>query len=170
VNPKTLPIRFACAALLGAFLLSFASCASTNGPAKWVEATVDSPNQTVLMQVTAYSLQKVGFPISSGFEQGKLTAVTGWDIELAPFKGEGFRERCHIEFKPLTGKKYALRVRVEREINDDIAHPLDISYAEWKPDPDNDARARLVVGQIKGRLGPEFKTTANETAQNEPKQ
>ena len=148
---------------LCAVLALLASCLTTRPEPKWVETTVDSPNQTVLRQVTTLSLQRVGFPISSGFEAGKLSGITGWDIELAPFKGEGYRERCYVECKPKTGKTYAMRVRVEREINDDIVRPLDISYADWKPDPDNDTRARLVVAQIKARLGPEFKSTKNET-------
>ncbi len=160
---NTLPFAILRNSALCAALLLVASCMSQRTPPKWIEATVEAPNQTVLRQVTVYSLQRVGFPIGSGIEAGKLSGVTGWDTQLQPFKGEGFRERCYVEFKPTTGKRYALRVRVERERNDDIVHPLDLSYAEWKPDPDNDARAKLVVGQVKARLGPEFKSTKLET-------
>jgi hypothetical protein len=143
------------------------SCATGGHDPKWIEASVETPNETVLMQVTMMSLQKVGFPIGSGFEMGKLTGISGWNISPGPFKGEGFRERCYIEYKPLGGKRYAMKVRVERETNEDIVHPLDISYAEWEPDADNEARARLLVGQVKAFLGPDFKTTSKETLEKQ---
>jgi hypothetical protein len=138
------------------------SCASSGHDPKWIETTLEPPNETVLWQVTMMSLQKLRFPISSGFEPGKLRGVSGWDTQPAPFKGEGYRERCYVEYTPLTGKRYTMKVRVERETNEDIVHPLDISYAEWQPAPDNEARAHLLVGQVKAFLGPDFKTTEKQ--------
>lgn len=147
---------------LGAVTVLCACQANPNDP-KWIDTTVEPPNQTVLWQVTIESLKKVRFPIGADFEPGKLRGVSGWDNELAPFKSEGYRERCHIEYTPTTGRRYAMKVRVERETNEDITHPLDLSYADWQPAPDNDARARLMVAQVKGQLGPEFRTTAKQT-------
>jgi hypothetical protein len=129
---------------------------------KWVEATVEPPNETILKQVTILSLTKVGFPIGTGIEAGKLGGVSGWNTSAAPFKSEGYRERCFVEYTSLGGRRYQLRVRVERQTNEDIMHPLDLSYAEWEPAPDNEPRAKLVVGQVKAFLKPEFKTSAKQ--------
>ncbi len=152
--------------IIGTLLaLCLFGCALFSSPAsepKWIEDTVEPPNEIILMQVTIHSLNKVGFPIGTGIEAGKLGGVTGWNTSPAPFKSEGYRERCYVEYKPLGGKRYQMRVRVERETNEDIMHPLDLSYAEWEPAPDNDVRAKLVVGQVKAFLNPEFKTTAKQ--------
>jgi hypothetical protein len=152
--------------IIGSLLaLCLVGCALFGSPAddpKWVEETVEPPNENILMQVTIHSLSKVGFPIGTGIQAGKLGGMSGWNTSPAPFKGEGYRERCYVEFKPLEGKRYRMRVRVERETNEDIMHPLDLSYADWQPAPDNDTRAKLVVGQVKAFLNPQFKTTAKQ--------
>ena len=161
------PIRIARIATMCMLAALFASCMSSRHDPKWVEATVEPPNETVLWQVSVRSLQKTGFPIGSGLERDKLRGTSGWDTSLAPFKGEGFRERCHFQYSSAGGKRYLLKVRVEHETNEDIMHPLDISYAEWEEAPDNEARARMLVGQVKAFLGPDFKTAAD---QGEPQQ
>jgi hypothetical protein len=138
--------------------LAFLGSCKSGGEPKWVEATVEPPNETVLWQVTTYSLQKVGFPLGASLEPGRLRGVSGWHNSPAPFKSEGYRERCHVEFMSTGGKRYAMRVRVERETNEDIVHPLDITYAEWESAPDNEARARLVVGHVKAYLDPRAET------------
>jgi hypothetical protein len=153
----------------GAWLaLCLSGCAmfssSANDP-KWIEETVEPPNEVILQQVTIHSLNKVGFPIGTGIEAGKLGGMSGWNTSLAPFKGEGYRERCYVEFEPLGGKRYHMRVRVEKQTNEDIMHPLDLSYADWTPAPDNDTRAKLVVGQVRAFLNPQFRTTAKQDAE-----
>lgn len=138
------------------------SCASTRAEPKWVEGTVEAASDTILWQVTVLSLEKNGFPVGSGVDRGKLNAVSGWHTSLAPFKSDGYRERCHIEIAPQPLHKYAIKVRVERERNEDIAHPLDLSYAEWESDPDNVSHAQSVLGYIKATLGVNFEVTPKQ--------
>ena len=143
--------------LLSCFLLaSLASCLTSQQPPVWIEATLEAPSDTILWDVTRLSLEKTGFPIGTGLERGKLIAVSGWQTSLAPFKSDGFRERAHILYVPEGGRKYGVKVRVERETNEDITHPLDLSYADWKSAPDNTTRAQIVLGYIKATLGPEL--------------
>jgi hypothetical protein len=156
---------FLLACLIGAVGMLVTSCATTSHEPKWVEGIVETPNEIILGQVTIHSLTKVGFPIGTGISSGKLGGVSGWNTSLAPFKSEGFRERCYVEYTPLGGKRYQIRARVERETNEDIMHPLDLSYADWTPAPDNDTRAQLVVAQVKAFLTPEFKSTARQDAE-----
>jgi len=144
--------------LLSCFLLvSLGSCMTSQQPAVWTEATLEAPSDTILWDVTRLSLEKTGFPIGTGLERGKLIAVSGWQTSLAPFKSDGFRERAHIHYVQEGDRKYSVKVRVERETNEDIMHPLDLSYAEWKSAPDNTTRANIVLGYIKATLGPELK-------------
>lgn len=131
-----------------------AGCASGKKPAQWIDGTLEAPSDRILWEVTLISLQKTGFPIGSGLEPGKLLAVSGWHNSLAPFKGDGFRERAHVQYLSQGGRRYGVKVRVEREVNEDITHPLDLSYAEWESAPDNVTRAQIVLGYIKALLGP----------------
>lgn len=145
--------------LLSCLVLVFlASCLTSQKPAVWIDATLEAPSDTILWDVTRLSLEKTGFPIGTGLDRGKLIAVSGWHTSLAPFKSDGFRERAHIQYTPTGGRTYAVKVRVERETNEDITHPLDLSYADWKSQADNVTRAQIVLGYIKATLGPELKT------------
>ena len=38
---------------------------------------------------------------------------SGWNISLAPFRGKGFRERCHIRYQRQKDGNYKVEVRVE---------------------------------------------------------
>jgi hypothetical protein len=133
-------------------LTLFAACASSRKPAQWVDATLEAPSDSILWDVTRLSLEKTNFPIGTGLERGKMIAVSGWQTSLAPFKSDGFRERAHVEYLSQGNHKYGVKVRVEREINQDITHPLDLSYAEWESDNDNKPRAQIVLGYIKAML------------------
>ncbi|MDZ4773112.1 MAG: hypothetical protein SGI72_08245 [Planctomycetota bacterium] len=139
--------------LILCFALALVSaCVSGKKPAQWIDATLTAPSDSILWDVTRLSLQKTGFPLGTGLERGKLLAVSGWHTSLAPFKGDGFRERAHIEYVPQGDRKYGVKVRVEREINQDITHPLDLSYAEWESDRDNVTRAQIVLGYVRAML------------------
>lgn len=156
----SIPHRSACACVLA--LLLFQGCAGSRPDPQWLEAPVESVNENILWRVTVEALQKTGFPLGTGLDQSHLHAVSGWDTHLAPFRGDGFRERCTIELVPKSGVVYEARVRVERERNMDIVHPLDLSYAEWEQDPDDTDRARLVLGYMKAMLGPAFELKSTE--------
>ena len=141
-------------------LLFVPACLTSKQPETWIEATVEAPSDTILWDVTRMALQKSDFPIGTGLERSKLTAISGWQISLAPFKSDGFRERAYILYVPQGGRAYGVKVRVERETNEDIMHPLDLSYAEWKSSPDNTTRAKILLQYIQSTLGPNKANTS----------
>ena len=110
-------------------------------------------SERILWEVTVQALVKSGFPIGTGLEPGKLVATSGWMISLAPFRGKGFREQCEVRYAASGERAYKVDVRVRREKNDDLLHPLDLTYADWKPEPDNGSRAQIVLQYIKSMLG-----------------
>ncbi|MFN0243353.1 MAG: hypothetical protein ACKVWV_10720 [Planctomycetota bacterium] len=139
---------------LALFCLVCASgCMSSRPEPGWVRAPVVPASDRVLWEVTALALEKTGFPIGSGFEPGSRSGTSGWRMSLAPFKGKGFREQCVVRFAPSGPDDLTAEVRVIRDKNDDVSHPLDPSYADWKPEPDNVVRAQIVLQYIQSMLG-----------------
>jgi hypothetical protein len=146
--------RLSLAALLGPCLLALAGagCKASEPEAHWVQYEVPAQNDRLLMEVTAMAVQKSGFPIGSGIDPGHLTLVSGWHTSLAPFRGAGFREQCEVKYDRIVPRRYQASIRVRREKNDDILRPLDITYAQWKQEPDDYDRARTVMQHIRSLL------------------
>ena len=128
------------------------SCASSRPDPSWQSAEVKVLSENVLWQVTRVALEKNNFPLGAGIDQTRLCAISGWNHSLAPFRGKGWRERCYVQWKRRGEGRWTVEVRVERDRNDDISHPLDLSYAQWEPDPDDSERARLVLQYIRSLL------------------
>jgi hypothetical protein len=123
----------------------------------WVRHEVTAETDRLLMDVTALSLQKSGFPVGSGIDPGNLTVVSGWQNSLAPFRGEGWREQCEVHYEKSAPRRYQVSIRVKKEKNDDILHPLDITYAQWVKEPDDPMRARTVMQHIRSLLDTDLK-------------
>lgn len=137
---------------LAALCLGSHSCASSQSAEQWQPAEVSTASERVLAEVTRLTLDKNSFPGGTGLDPTSLSVVSGWNISLAPFRGKGFRERCHIRYTRQGTGKYLAEVRVERERNDDILRPLDLTYAQWEKDPDNLERARVVLQYLRSLL------------------
>lgn len=131
-------------------------CKSSEPKAEWMHDTVTAASERVLWEVTGLALEKSGFPGGTGLEPGRLIAVSGWHVSLAPFRGKGFREQCEVRYTPAGPREYRVDVRVRREKNDDLVKPLDITYADWKLEPDNPEHAQIVLQYIKSMLGSGF--------------
>ena len=140
------------AALTLVLALWLPACAASRPDPSWQSAEVKVLSENVLWQVTRVALEKNNFPIGAGIDPAKMSAVSGWNHSLAPFRGKGWRERCYVNWKRKGEGHWTVEVRVERDRNDDISHPLDLSYADWKPDPDNVERARRVLQHIRSML------------------
>jgi hypothetical protein len=138
--------------LAGLCLALFTGCVNARPDPKWVGGDLLADSERVLWSATRMSLEKNNFPVGAGVDEAKMTAVSGWRHSLAPFRGKGFRERCYIKWTKVGEGRWHLEVRVERDRNDDISHPLDMSYAQWEPDPDNEERAKLVAQHIRSLL------------------
>lgn len=141
-----------------ALLASLSSCGSFGPSPEWTPYEVTMVSDMRLWEVTRLAMEKSGFPVvHEGFEPKERIAISGWDMDLHPFKGRGFRERLHVRYeRSAKAGKLVLSVRVEHETNQNLARPLDPGYAEWERGPDNTERARVVLQYMQGFLGTEF--------------
>jgi hypothetical protein len=124
-------------------------------PEQWVPQDVPMSSSMRLWEVSKLAMQKNGFPvIHVGFDPKSKMARSGWDYDLHPFKGRGIRERVHVRFKQ--GEKagmLVLGIRVEQEVNDNLARPLDLSSADWASAGDNKGRSKVVMQYVSSLLG-----------------
>ena len=143
------------ASLVFATLLLAVVSACKSGPSpEWVEADVPPVSLRVLWEVTRQALMRESFPVAApGFDPSTRSVTSGWRMDLHPFRGEGYRERATVTYEPGPGGRIDLSVRVEREINNNIARPLDPSYADWKKSADEPGRARVLLQSIRSLLG-----------------
>lgn len=146
--------RLAFAAALASLSLALAGGCKSDAPeGTWIKQEVEAENDRTLIDVTAIALQKSGFPVGAGIDPGKLTVVSGWHNSLAPFRGQGWREQCEVRYVKKSPRQYEVSIRVKKDKNDDLVHPLDISYAQWVAEPDDVDRARAVMQHIRSLLG-----------------
>jgi hypothetical protein len=146
--------RLPFAAALVCVALAFAGGCKSSGPeGTWIKQEVEAENDRTLIDVTAIALQKSGFPVGAGIDPGNLSVVSGWHTSLAPFRGQGWREQCEVQYVKKEPRKYEVSIRVKKDKNDDLTHPLDISYAQWVAEPDDVDRARNVMQHIRSLLG-----------------
>jgi hypothetical protein len=144
-------LRTSLVCLVLAFTALSSGCA-TSAPAQWQSAPVTVGNERLLLEVTEIALRKVSFPVGAGLDPTHLRATSGWKISLAPFKGKGWREQATVQYTRESDGKYVAAVRVERQRNDDIVRPMDLTYAQWESDPDNVERAGVLLHFIQSLL------------------
>ena len=125
-------------------------------PPQWRSEEIDVPSDRLLWEVTMFALEKERYPTGTDIDPASLTALSGWRYSLAPFRGQGHRERAEIRFKPLGPQRYRVEVRVERELNMDPVRPMDISYAEWEPAADNAEAALILIQRIRSWIAPQL--------------
>jgi hypothetical protein len=122
-------------------------------PDIWQKMDVRAPTEDVLWEVALLSAIDEEFPLGAGIDPGTRIALTGWRTSLAPFKGKGFRERAHMRLEPQPDGSFSIFMMVEKEVNEDLARPMDPQYAKWEPAPNNLEAAQLLMAQIRARLG-----------------
>jgi len=144
------PIAFLCLAL--------ASCTSTpkEPDALWAEAEIQVGSQRILREVAVLSLERQGFPIGAGIDPEGLSITTSWRNHLAPFRGEGYRQQAVIQAEPLGSGRFRVSVRVKKQINQSIAKPLDLSYAEWEWVEDDEDMARILLQHVRSYFAAEI--------------
>jgi len=159
-TPSLLAAVLALCGLLGACNLFL----PVKNPELWQTSKVTASSERVLWEVTLLALEKAGFPIGAKVDPAKLSATSGWMISLAPFRGKGYREQCEVRYTPEGTRTWKVEVRVRREKNDDLVRPLDLTYAQWVSEPDNEERARIVLQYVKSMLGTGWKEADKEGA------
>lgn len=149
----TNPHRRAALALLS-LLWAFTSGCSLTPPPVYVTGDVPGASDRVLWEVVRMTLEEQNFPVVvSGFDPVSKSVMSMWHISLHPFRGNGFRTRAEVSYAAAGPGQIEVTVRVEKQINQNIAKPLDPEYADWKDDADDEARARLILARIQARLG-----------------
>jgi len=145
-------------ALLSLGSLALAPACAVIHPSQWTAEEIPMCSQMRLWEITRLAMEKNGFPIvASGFDPKERTAVSGWDRQLHPFKGNGIRERVHVRFRRSENAgQLVVGVRVEQEVNENLARPLDPEYAEWIEADDNPDRAKVVLQYMRSMLGQEL--------------
>jgi len=119
----------------------------------WVVQEAPMVSERVLWVVCENAMVKQGFPVlTNEFDPKSREAHSGWQLDLHPFKGHGFRERAVIAYGLGSAGKLEIRVRVEREINANLAKPLDPSLAKWEGDADNEQRSQILLQTILSTL------------------
>jgi len=150
--------RFLAGAALACLVLGcLVGCKASEPEPKWIRKSVEAENDRLLIDVTALALQKSGFPVGAGIDPGNLTVLSGWHTSLAPFRGEGWREQCEVRYAKHAPRHYEVSIRVRRDKNDDLVHPLDITYAQWLPQEDDVDRSRAVMQHIRSLLETDVK-------------
>ena len=158
------PALFALAAVL---CLPGAACNSTpeEPDPTWASAQIVAGSDNQLWQVMQLALNRTGFPQSAGMNRGDMHVVSGWKIELSPWKGKGTRKQAEILATPVGPDRWKIDVRVKKQINNTLAETLDYSYAEWEWAEDDEVTARIVLQHVRAYLSPEFEL---EDAQADP--
>lgn len=140
---------FACTAALVA---GCSSLGMSHGET-WVSQEAPMVSERVLWTVVESSMIKQGFPVlANEFDPKTNEARSGWRVELHPFKGHGYRERAVVGYALGSAGKLELRVRVEHEVNENLAKPLDLSLANWEGAPDNADKAEILMQTIQSTL------------------
>jgi len=142
-------------------LLALLSLGACNSAPKEPEPTwtssqlvVGSDNQ--LWQVVLLALNATGFPQGAEMNRGDMHVVSGWKIELSPWKGRGTRKQAEVLCTPLGPGRWSVDVRVKMQTNQTLAQTLDYSYADWEWVDDDETTARIIVQHMRAYLRPEL--------------
>lgn len=144
-------------------LIALAACQT--GPRvepQWATAEVRVPSERVLFEVSVLALEQHRFPLGTAFDPAELEAITGWKNDLAPFRGDGRRERAHLLFRPKQDGLYGIELRIESEVNMDNVRPLDLSYAKWEPTADDFDEAQVLLQRIRAYIGEEIQLSPDQ--------
>ncbi len=140
------------AALSAALFILISACSSPMEK-HWVESEAPTVSRRVLWEVVRIAFEREAFPqVAPGFDPVNRTVTSGWRTDLAPFSGQGFRERAWVKYATSEAGNLSIEVRVQREVNKNLARPLDPQYADWEEARDSEERARFLLQVIKGSL------------------
>lgn len=157
------------------FLLAFLFVMLTNVACRgtmerWVEVRVDSVDNKDLHEKCLFVINKAELKVTeSDSDAGLIT--TEWDEHLYAFYrpraegGAGYRERAHVEIHDadMTSEERErfvaagrtnpkiVRVRVERERNEEMDKPASPEKVKWEPDRDNADRAYRIAAMIQNQ-------------------
>ena len=148
--------------LLSALLLlttpGFVACISVNKefPA---ERTISARTEFELWQALRIAVDMSDYPVGGGADPGEREIISGWKLDLAPYKGKGFRTRVLASYVPSKDaasaeplEAFDVTIRVEKDTNESY-RSLDPSYADWQAAPDDLATAKTIMQRVQSLLG-----------------
>ena len=99
------------------------------------------------------------YPVGGGADPGEREIISGWKLDLAPYKGKGFRTRVLASYVPSKDaasaaplEAFDVTIRVEKDTNESY-RSLDPSYADWQAAPDDLATAKTIMQRVQSLLG-----------------
>ncbi len=142
-----------------------AACASLSrdeDAGEWVGGEVEAPSERVVREMITTSLGQLGYPLGSGMDPVTQTATSGWKTSLHPFHKRGHRLQAEIRYTAIEAGRFDVQVRIRKEINEELARPLDLRYAAWAEDADDVASARVLLHQIRSAFEPDLALTEED--------
>lgn len=135
-----------------------AACTSTASgeDGEWVEADLAIPSERVLRQISVLAMERNGFPPGTPDANEPTTIVSGWKIDLQPFKSRGTREKAYVAYEDLGSGKFHVYVRVAKDTNEELAKPLELEQAQWESAADDQEMASRILRYMQTMLGSEF--------------
>lgn len=134
-------------------LLCVACMSGSNTPDQWLTMTAKAPTEDVIWEVALLAAIDADYPLGAGVDPATRSATSGWRNSLAPFKGDGYRQRAHMRLEPQADGSYVISLRVEKQTNEDLVRPMDPQYAKWEDAPDDVEATQILMTQIRARLG-----------------
>lgn len=123
------------------------------------ERRIEARTEFELWQALRIAVDMSDYPVGGGADPAKREIVSGWKLDLAPYKGKGFRTRVLANYVPSASAEPAtplaafdVTIRVEKDINESY-RSLDPAYAEWEAAPDDLAAAKTIMQRIQSLLG-----------------
>ncbi len=131
-----------------------------------VERTVDADSERILWDSLRMAVYNGKYPVGGGADPGTREIRSGWKLDLAPFKGKGFRTRAIVSYQPSSGERkgvtssavavgleaFDVTIRVEKETNESLS-PLNLDRANWTRADDDFQAARELMQTFHGLLG-----------------
>jgi hypothetical protein len=143
-------------ALLSALLAGGCSSTPKEPEPVWAETQVVAGSDSLLWKVILLSLRKLDFPEGAEMDRAQMKVISGWKIELSPWKGRGTRKQAEVLCTPIGPGRWELSARIKTQINNALARTLDYSYAEWEWVPDSTSEARVLLQHVQAFLVPDL--------------
>ncbi len=123
-----------------------------------VERVVQADNERFLWDSLRLAIYESDFKVGGGADPSTRQINSAWKLDLAPYKGQGYRTRVLASYQPTRETRedglesFAISIRVEKELNDSFKS-LDLEYAKWKPADDDANAAKAILQRFMGYLG-----------------
>jgi hypothetical protein len=144
---------------------SLAACQSGQPQGSCCSAGFPAPDSELVWASARDALEAQGFAVdhdASSSDRG--TMVSRWKVRLAPFSGQGFREKATVNIKPVEGRStyYTVDTQVVRQYNDNLTDPSNPIAAEWDRSERNTTLEQLInrrveMGFVPGTVSTDFR-------------